>query len=99
MSEEKQCQCAEVQEEELYPRLEEAINQHKGKGEDLIMVLHKAQRELGIKVGGTTEDRRYSLDVVRCIGACGLAPAMLVNEDVYGRVKSPHLVDILKKYE
>ena len=62
-------------------------------------VLDKAQKELGIKVGGTTEDRRYSLDVVRCIGACGLAPAMLVNEDVYGRVKSPHLVDILKKYE
>ena len=62
-------------------------------------VLDKAQRELGIKVGGTTEDRRYSLDVVRCIGACGLAPAMLVDEDVYGRVKSTNLMDILKKYE
>ncbi|MHB8110540.1 MAG: NADH-quinone oxidoreductase subunit NuoE family protein [Syntrophorhabdaceae bacterium] len=165
MSQEKQCTCAEVNEEELYPRLEEVIEQHKGKGEDLIMVLHKAQnlfgylpkkvqelvaeglnvslneiygvitfynffstvpqgrnsvkvclgtacyvrgsqevldkaqKELGIKVGGTTEDRRYSLDVVRCIGACGLAPAMLVNDDVYGRVKSPHLVGILEKYE
>ena len=62
-------------------------------------VLDKAQKELGIKVGGTTEDRRYSLDVVRCIGACGLAPAMLVNEDVYGRVKPPHLMDVLEKYE
>lgn len=62
-------------------------------------VLDKAQKDLGIKVGGTTEDRRYSLDVVRCIGACGLAPAMLIDDDVYGRVKSTNLANILEKYE
>ena len=44
---EKQCHCAEVQEEELYPRLEEVIMEHKGKGEDLIMVLHKPQNLFG----------------------------------------------------
>ena len=54
------------------------------------------EKELGIKVGGTTEDRRYSLDVVRCIGACGLAPAMLVDEDVYGRVKTTNAMEIMK---
>jgi len=62
-------------------------------------VLDKAQKELGIKVGETTEDRRYSLDVVRCIGACGLAPAMLVDDDVYGRVKSNNVMDIIEQYE
>jgi NADH:ubiquinone oxidoreductase subunit E len=62
-------------------------------------VLDRAQKELGIKVGDTTDDRRYSLGVVRCIGACGLAPAMLVDEDVYGRVKTTGIMDILEKYE
>ncbi len=165
MSAEDQCQCAQTQEEELYPRLEEIITGHKGKSEDLIMVLHKAQnlfgylpkkaqemvadglnvslnevygvitfynffstvpqgrhsvkvclgtacyvrgsqkilekteKELAIKVGGTTDDRRYSLDVVRCIGACGLAPAMLIDDDVYGRVKTTNAMEIIEKYE
>jgi len=62
-------------------------------------VLGKAEKELGIKVGDTTEDRRYSLGIVRCIGACGLAPAMLINDDVYGRVKSTKMMEIIKKYE
>jgi NADH:ubiquinone oxidoreductase subunit E len=162
---EKQCQCSEMQEDELYPKLDEIINEHKGKPEDLIVALHKAQnlfgylpkkvqervaegldvsinevcgvitfynffstvpqgkhsvkvclgtacyvrgsqkvlekaeKELGIKTGGTTEDRRYSLGVVRCIGACGLAPAMLVDEDVYGRVKTTTIMETVEKYD
>lgn len=62
-------------------------------------VIEKIKKELSLKVGGTTEDRRYSLDVVRCIGACGLSPAMLVNDDVYGRVKITKLAEILERYE
>ena len=61
--------------------------------------LSKVEDGLGVKVGGTTEDRRYSLDVVRCIGACGLAPAILVNDDVYGRVKTTKVMEILDRYE
>ena len=61
--------------------------------------LSRVEDELEVKVGGTTEDRRYSLDVVRCIGACGLAPAMLVNDDVYGRVKTTKVMEILDRYE
>jgi len=165
MTTEKQCTCAEVNEDELYPRLEEIVSRHRGKRKDLIMVLHEAQTlfgylprkvqeivaaglgvslsevhgvisfysffstvpkgrnsikvclgtacyvrggqqtlakvgsEIGVKVGGTTDDRRYSLDVVRCIGACGLAPAMLVNKDVYGRIKNTKLVEILEQYK
>ena len=43
---------------------------------DLEQALSKVEDELEVKVGGTTDDRRFSLDVVRCIGACGLAPAI-----------------------
>jgi NADH:ubiquinone oxidoreductase subunit E len=165
MSDEHKCVCAETNEEELYPQLAQIIAENKGRPENLIMVLHKAQNlfgylpkrvqqlvaeglnlslsqvygvitfysffstvpkgrntvkvclgtacyvrggqqalakveeELKTKVGGTTEDRRYSVDVVRCIGACGLAPAILVNDDVYGRVKTTKIMEILDRYE
>ena len=165
MSGENHCSCAQSNEDELYPELEEMIAPHKGKPTELIMALHKAQnlfgylpkkaqeiiseklnvpisevcgvisfysffstvpkgrhtikvclgtacyvrggqqtldkveKELSTKVGGTTEDRRFSVDIVRCIGACGLAPAVLVDNDVYGRVKTTNLMDILGKYE
>jgi NADH:ubiquinone oxidoreductase subunit E len=165
MADEHKCVCAETAEEDLYPKLAQIVAENKGRPENLIMVLHKAQNlfgylpkkvqqmvaeglglslsqvygvvtfysffstspkgrntvkvclgtacyvrggqnalakvegELGVKVGGTTEDRRYSLDVVRCIGACGLAPAILVNDDVYGRVKTTKLMEILDRYE
>jgi len=61
-------------------------------------VLGELQKKLGIPVGGTTDDRRFSLEVVRCIGACGLSPAMTVGEDVFGRVKNNKLGEILEKY-
>jgi NADH:ubiquinone oxidoreductase subunit E len=165
MSTEHECLCAATTEEDLFPRMEEIIAEHRGKPQELIMALHKAQnlfgylpekaqriisdrlkvpmstvcgvisfysffstvpkgkhsvkvclgtacyvrggqqtlngveKELGVKVGETTGDRRYSVDVVRCIGACGLAPAMLVDDDVYGRVKSTKIMEILDRYE
>jgi len=61
-------------------------------------VLEALQKELGIEVGGTTEDRNFSLEVVRCIGACGLSPVMTVDEDIYKRVKAAKAPDILAKY-
>ena len=61
-------------------------------------LLGELQKKLGITVGGTTDDRRFSLEVVRCIGACGLSPAMTVGEDVFGRVKNNKLGEILEKY-
>lgn len=62
-------------------------------------VLGELKKNLGIPVGGTTEDRRFSLEVVRCIGACGLSPAITIGDDVYGRVKSTKLGEILDKYQ
>jgi len=61
-------------------------------------LLGELQKKLHIPVGGTTEDRKFSLEVVRCIGACGLSPAMTVGEDVFGRVKNTKLGEILEKY-
>jgi NADH-quinone oxidoreductase subunit E/NADP-reducing hydrogenase subunit HndA len=61
----------------------------------------KAIRDtIGIKPGQTTSDSRYSLEIVRCIGACGLAPAMIVDgKDVHGRLEPQQIPDILKDYE
>ena len=49
-------------------------------------ILNEIQRELGIKVGETTTDGRFSLDVLRCIGACGMAPVILIGKKTYGRI-------------
>jgi NADP-reducing hydrogenase subunit HndA len=59
----------------------------------------KLQELLGIAGGECTPDRKFSLDACRCVGACGLAPVMMINDDVYGRLTVDELEDILKKYE
>ena len=61
-------------------------------------ILEKIKDILGIDVGECTPDGKFSLDATRCIGACGLAPVMVVNEDVYGRVTLGEVEGILKKY-
>ena len=61
-------------------------------------VFDKASELLGIEAGGITEDGRFSLDATRCIGCCGLAPVLTVNDDVYGKVTAEQVPDILKKY-
>jgi NADH:ubiquinone oxidoreductase subunit E len=53
----------------------------------------------GLEEGGTSEDRRFSLEPVRCLGACGLAPVMVVNHDTHGDVRSDKVIDILNRYE
>ncbi|MGI5857985.1 MAG: NAD(P)H-dependent oxidoreductase subunit E [Tepidanaerobacteraceae bacterium] len=62
-------------------------------------VLDRLKTELGIEVGETTDDAKYSLDACRCIGACGLAPAIIINDEVYGRLTADKIPDILKKFE
>ena len=61
-------------------------------------VLERIQKRLGIEPGGTTPDGRFSLEATRCIGACGLAPVMTINEDVYGRLTPDEVDKILDKY-
>ena len=61
-------------------------------------VLDKLCEYLEIPVGETTEDGEFTLDATRCIGACGLAPVMTVNDDVYDRVTPDQVAGILDKY-
>ena len=66
----------------------------KGSGD----VLNKLKEKLGVEAGSTTADNKFSLVATRCIGCCGLAPVMTVNEDVYGKVTVDELDKILAKY-
>ncbi|MBN2703347.1 MAG: NAD(P)H-dependent oxidoreductase subunit E [Pontiellaceae bacterium] len=61
-------------------------------------VLAAIKKELGIDVGETTEDKVFSLEVARCFGACGLAPAIMINDDVHQRVKPARIKQILTPY-
>lgn len=61
-------------------------------------VLEKLSQTLGLEVGKSTNDGKFSLDAVRCIGACGLAPVMMINDEVYGEVTPEQIEGILKKY-
>jgi NADH-quinone oxidoreductase E subunit len=62
-------------------------------------ILERLERDLGVPVGGTSEDLRFSLDVVRCLGACGLAPTMMVDNDVHQRLKPAKLDNVLESYK
>jgi NADH-quinone oxidoreductase subunit E len=67
----------------------------KGAGE----TLSGFKRELGIDVGETTEDRRFSLEAVRCLGACGLAPVTIIDDDTYRDLTSQRVAKVVRKYE
>lgn len=62
-------------------------------------VLDAIKQKLGIDVGGTTDDRMFSLDVARCFGACGLAPAIMIDDQVHQRVKPAKIHTILDQYQ
>ena len=61
-------------------------------------VLEALRKELGIDVGQTTEDKLFSLDIGRCFGACGLAPVIMINDDVHQRVKPVKIAELLDVY-
>ncbi|MCL2509026.1 MAG: NAD(P)H-dependent oxidoreductase subunit E [Oscillospiraceae bacterium] len=62
-------------------------------------VLDKICENLGVEPGECTEDGRFSVEACRCIGACGLAPVMMINEDVYGKLVEGDVDGILQKYK
>lgn len=67
----------------------------KGSGD----LLNKFRQRLGIEVGECTEDGLFSLESCRCIGACGLAPVITINDEVYGRLTEADIDGIIDKYE
>jgi len=62
-------------------------------------ILDRFEKELGIKDGQCTPDGKFSLDSARCVGACGLAPVLSVNDDVYGKVNENMVPEILSNYK
>ncbi|NMA85164.1 MAG: NADH-quinone oxidoreductase subunit NuoE [Epulopiscium sp.] len=62
-------------------------------------VLDEFKKELNLEVGETSSDGKFSLLSLRCVGACGLAPVVMIGEKVYGRVTPEMVKDILKEYQ
>ena len=62
------------------------------------MILQSIEEAIGIKPGGVTPDKKFSLELANCIGACDQAPAMLVNQDVHGNLTPRKISRILKQY-
>ncbi len=62
-------------------------------------VISRIENQFAVRQGGTSEDRRFSLEAVRCLGACGLAPVMVVGQETFGGVKPDKVVQILDKYK
>lgn len=61
-------------------------------------ILEKMSENLGIEPGQCTEDRLFSLETVRCLGACGLAPVVVINDDTHGQMKPAKLDAVLNQY-
>ena len=62
-------------------------------------IAQEFEQELGVKMGETTEDRKFSLESVRCVGACGLAPVVMVDDKVYGKVEKQDITTIIKSHQ
>ncbi len=61
-------------------------------------IVKAISEELGIKVGETTPDKFYTLSTARCFGACGLAPVIMINEDVFGKLTPEKVKEVLREY-
>ena len=62
------------------------------------LVVEALEEKLGVPVGGTTDDKKFTFEIARCIGACGLAPAIMVDDTVYKYVTPKNVDDILAEY-
>lgn len=61
-------------------------------------VLETLKKELGVEVGKTTPDGLFTLQEARCLGACGIAPVMMIDEKIYGQLDSKKTIDIINQY-
>ena len=63
------------------------------------MLIEKAQQILGVKLGDTTPDRKFTIEACRCLGACSQAPVVMVDDNVHGRNTPDRFITVLRKYE
>jgi NADH:ubiquinone oxidoreductase subunit E len=62
-------------------------------------VMNRIESSFNLKVGGTSEDRRFTLEALRCLGACGLAPVVVIDQDTHGGVTADKISKIIDAYE
>lgn len=62
-------------------------------------IMDEIERTLDIKEGETSEDMRFTLNAVRCVGACSLAPVVVIDNDTHGKVNPKKILEVLKKYD
>ena len=62
-------------------------------------IIEEVKKQIGVEVGQTSTDQKFSLVETRCIGACGLAPVMTINDEVYGKLEAKDITDILAEYK
>ena len=62
-------------------------------------IMEALEAALGVPAGTTTPDRKFTLNATRCLGACGLAPVLMINDDVYGRLTPEEIPGIIAKYQ
>lgn len=62
-------------------------------------IVEEIGEELGLKIGEISEDRKFGLEATRCIGACGMAPVLTINEEVHGRLNADQMGELLEKYK
>jgi len=62
-------------------------------------ILEKLQRDLTVQAGGTTEDLRFTLESVRCLGCCSLGPVVVIDDDTYGRLNQEKVPKLLENYD
>jgi len=63
-----------------------------------VQVLETLKKELGVQVGQTTPDMLFTLQEARCLGACGIAPVMMVDDKIYGELDSKKTIDVVNQY-
>lgn len=61
-------------------------------------ILKELENQLGIKSGGTTKDKLFSIESVRCLGCCGLSPVIMIDDETYGRLKTSKIKELLDMY-
>ena len=62
-------------------------------------ILNEVEKRLGIKLGETTPDLKFSIEAVNCVGCCGQSPVMTTNGEIYGYMKQAMVPDILREYK
>ncbi len=62
-------------------------------------IIDRISNKYQVKEGGTSDDRRFTLETVRCLGACGLAPVMVIDRDIHGNMEASRIIDITEKYQ